>query len=120
MPPEPKASICPRTGTRTEACACGTCARRKRADDKYKTNTRDVLALLGMIAGYVDTHMDQPEAKRDWANVGDAVHLRDQLMTIVVGFAVQPDGEESLARRRIEEALCESDEDVAEALIDAL
>ena len=41
-------------------------------------------------------------------------------MEIAVGFAVGPDGEEQVARRRIEEALCAGDEHVGEALIDAM
>jgi hypothetical protein len=120
MAPESEASICPSTGTRTEACACAACARRKRADDKYRVNIRDAMALLGLVASCVDSHPSQPLGEATWAHVGDATHLRDQLMQIAMGFALRPDGDEQDARRRIEEALCEGDDDVEEALIDAL
>lgn len=113
-------SLCERTLTRAEACACGACARRKSADEKYRANKRDVLALLDLIAGCVENHPRHVFEKATWANVGDIAHLRDRLMEIAVGFAVGPDGEEQVARRRIEEALCAADEDVGEALIDAM
>ncbi|MBN1773597.1 MAG: hypothetical protein JXB32_20205 [Deltaproteobacteria bacterium] len=113
-------SLCERTQTRTEACACGACARRKPPDEKYRANRRDVQALLDLIAGCVDNHPHLAVDRPTWANVGDVAHLRDRLMEIVVGFAVGPDGEEQVARRRIEEALGTDDEHVGEALIDAM
>jgi hypothetical protein len=113
-------SLCERTQTRTDACACGTCARRKSPDEKYQPNKRDVMALLDLIAGCVENHPRHVFEKATWANVGDIAHLRDRLMEIAVGFAVGPDGEEQTARRLIEEALCADDEHVGEALIDAM
>ena len=113
-------SLCERTQTRTEACACSTCARRKSPDEKYQPNKRDVMALLDLIAGCVENHPRHVFEKATWANVGDIAHLRDRLMEIAVGFAVGADGEEQVARRRIEEALGTDDEHVGEALIDAM
>ena len=113
-------SLCERTQTRAEACACGTCARRKSPDEKYQTNKRDMLALLDLIAGCVENHPRHVFEKATWANVGDAAHLRERLVEIAVGFGLGPDGDEQAARRRIEEALCTDDEHVAEALIDAV
>jgi hypothetical protein len=113
-------TICERTGTRSEACACGACARRTAPDDKYRANKRDVLALLDLVAGCVDCHPRQPTGEAAWGHVGDIAHLRDRLMEIAVGFALGPDGDEQAARRRLEEALCAEDDDVAEALIDAM
>jgi hypothetical protein len=112
--------FCERTQTRTEACACGTCARRKSPDEKYQPNKRDVMALLDLIAGCVDNHPSQAFEKPTWGHVGDIAHLRDRLMTIAMGFALGPDGDEQAARHRIEEALCADDEHVGEALIDAV
>ena len=117
--PEPKTPICPSTGTRTEACACAACGRRKKATEKYKANIRDALALMGLIAGFANNEVDR-EDRATWAQVGDAAHLRDRLMQIAMGLALRPDGDEGEARRRIEEALCAGDDEVAEALIDAL
>jgi len=114
------ASICERTHTRTEACACSACARRKAPDDKYRANKRDVLALLDLVAGCVDNHPRQPTGEATWGHVGDIAHLRDRLMEIAIGFALGPDGDEQAARRRIEDALCTDDEHVGEALIDAM
>ena len=116
---EARAAICSRANTRTEACACGVCARRKSPDEKYRANNRDVLALLDLIAGCAENHPRQVFEKATWANVGDIAHLRDRLMEIAVGFGLGPNGDEQAGRRRIEEALCTED-DVAEALIDAV
>jgi len=113
-------TICPRTGTRTGACACGACARRQSPDAKHATNKRDVLALLDHIAGCVDNHPSQVFERATWGNVGDIAHLRERLMEIAVGFGLGPDGDEQAARHRIEEALCTEDEHVGEALIDAM
>jgi hypothetical protein len=55
-----------------------------------------------------------------WGHVGDAAHVRERLLEIAIGFALGPDGEEQVARSRIEEALCTEDEHVGEALIDAM
>ena len=114
------AAICTRTRIRREACGCGACARGASPDVKHRTNKRDVLALLDLIAGCVENHPRQVFEKATWANVGDVAHLRDRLMEIAVGFGLGPDGDEQAARRRIEEALCAEDENVAEALIDAM
>jgi len=116
----PTAAICARTQTRSEACACGACARRKSPNEKHRANKRDVLALLDLIAGCVDCHPSQPQGDATWGQVGDIAHLRDRLMEIAVGFGLGPDGDEQAARRRIEEALCTEDEHVGEALIDAM
>jgi hypothetical protein len=116
----PTAAICARTQTRSEACACGACARRQTPADKHRANKRDVLALLDLIAGCVDCHPSQPQGDATWGQVGDIAHLRDRLMEISVGFGLGPDGDEQAARRRIEEALCNEDEHVGEALIDAM
>ena len=113
-------AICARTQTRSEACACGACARRRSPGDKHRANKRDVLALLDLIAGCVDCHPSQPQGDATWGQVGDIAHLRDRLMEIAVGFGLGPDGDEQAARRRIEEALCTEDEHVGEALIDAM
>jgi len=112
--------ICPRTATRTDACACGACARRQSPDAKHAANKRDVLALLDHIAGCVDNHPSQLFDKATWGHVGDIAHLRERLMEIAVGFGLGPDGDERAAQRRIEEALCTEDEHVGEALIDAV
>ena len=117
---EPAVSICARTQTRSDACACGTCARRQSPDDKHRANKRDVLALLDLIAGCVDCHPSQPHGDATWGHVGDIGHLRGRLMEIAVGFGLGPEGDEQAARRRIEEALCTEDEHVGEALIDAV
>ena len=116
----PRAATCDRTQTRREACACGACARHQTPDAKHGANKRDVLALLDLIAGCVDCHRSQPHGDATWGHVGDIAHLRGRLMEIAVGFALGPDGDEQAARRRIEEALCTEDENVAEALIDAM
>ena len=117
----PTVPICARTHTRVEACACGDCARRRSPDDKHRANKRDVLALLDLIAGCVDCHPSQPQGENaTWGHVGDIAHLRSRLMEIATGFALGPDGDEQVARRRIEEALCTEDEHVGEALIDAM
>ena len=113
-------AICARTKTRAEACACGGCARRQTPDAKHRTNKRDVLAVLDLIAGCVDCHPSQPHGDATWGHVGDIAHLRERLMEIAVGFALGPDGDEQAARRRLEEALCTEDEHVGEALIDAM
>jgi len=113
-------AICPRTGTRTSACACGACARRQSPDTKHITNKRDVLMLLDLIAGCVENHPSQLFDKATWGHVGDIGHLRERLMEMAVGFGLGPDGDERLARQRLEEALCTEDEHVAEALIDAV
>ena len=68
---EPAVSICARTQTRSDACACGTCARRQSPIDKHRANKRDVLALLDLIAGCVDCHPSQPHGDATWGHVGD-------------------------------------------------
>jgi len=114
------AGICDSTNTRTEACACRACAHRKSPDEKHRANKRDVMALLDLIAGCVENHPRQAFDHATWGHVGDIAHLRDRLMEIAVNFAVEPDGDEQAARRRLEEALCADDEYVGEALIDAV
>lgn len=114
------AVICSRTQTRSDACACGACARRQSPDDKHRANKRDVLALLDLISGCVDCHPSQPHGDASWGHVGDIAHVRERLMEIALGFGLGPDGDEHAARRRIEEALCTEDEHVGEALIDAM
>ena len=116
----PATSICTHTQTRSEACACGFCSRRRSATDKHRTNKRDVLALLDLIAGAVESHPSQPRGEAKWDHVGDMAHLRQGLMEIAVGFALRADGDEDAARRRLEEALGTDDEHVGEALIDAM
>jgi len=116
----PLVSICTRTQTRSDACACGACARRQSPDDKHRANKRDVLALLDLIAGCVDWHPSQPHGDASWGHVGDIAHVRERLMEIAVSFGLGPDGDEHAARRRIEEALGTEDEHVGEALIDAV
>ena len=111
-------SICPRTQTRTAACACGACG--KSPEAKHAANKRDVLALLDLLAGCVENHPRMGVARPTWANVGDVAHLRGRLLELATGFALGPDGDEEAARRRIEEGLCAGDEDVAGALIDAM
>ena len=111
-------SICTRTQTRTEACACGACG--KSPEAKHAANKRDVLALLDLIAGCVENHPSQSFERATWGHVGDIAHLRSLLMEIATGFALGPDRDEQAARRRIEEALCTEDDEVAGALIDAM
>lgn len=98
-------AICARTETRSEACACGACARGSSPDAKHRANKRDVRALLDLIAGCVEYHPSQQIEHVKWAHVGDAAHLRERLMDIAVGFALGPDGDERDARHRLEEAL---------------
>ena len=109
--------ICTRTQTRTEACACGACG--KSPEAKHAANKRDVLALLDLIAGCVETPC-QPFERATWGHVGDIAHLRSRLMEIATGFALGPDRDERAAQRRIEEALCAEDDEVGGALIDAM
>lgn len=116
----PTVSICARTQTRSDACACGTCAHRQSPTDKHRVNKRDVLALLDLIAGCVDCHPSQPHGDATWGHVGDIAHLRDRPMEIAVGFGLGPEGDERAAQRRIEEALCTEDEQLGEALIEAM
>ncbi len=111
--------ICDRTQTRTEACMCGRCGRGS-PDAKLAANKRDVLALLGLIAGCVDCHPKLVADKPTWSLAGDVAHLREQLVAIATGIALTPDGSEQAARRGIESALGTDDEDVAEALINAM
>lgn len=112
--------ICTRTQTRREACCCGTCARRKTPDAKRCANKRDALALLDLIAGCIENHPREQLDRATWGHVGDAAHTRERLLEIAIGYALGPDGDEQDARRRIEEALCAGDEEVGEALIDAM
>jgi hypothetical protein len=114
------AAICTRTRTRSEACGCSTCARGATPNAKHLANKRDVFALLDLIAGCVDCHPSQPHGDATWGHVGDIAHLRERLVEIAVGFGLGPDGDEQSARHRIEEALCTDDENVGEALIDAM
>ena len=116
----PATSICTHTQTRSEACACGHCARRRSPTDKHRVNKRDVLALLDLLAGCVENHPSQPRGEANWGHVGDMAHLREGLMEIAIGFALRADGDEEAARRRLEDALCAEDEHVGEALIDAM
>jgi hypothetical protein len=113
-------AICPRTKTRCDACACGACARGKAPDAKRRANKRDALALLDLIAGCIENHPREQVDRVTWGHVGDAAHVRERLLEIAIGYALGPDGDEQLARRRIEEALCTDDEHVGEALIDAM
>ncbi len=55
-----------------------------------------------------------------WGHVGSAASLPEKLMELAVGLAIGPDGCEQAARSRLEEALCAADEDVGDALIDAI
>jgi hypothetical protein len=112
--------ICARTQTRREACACGGCTRGKTPSAKRCANKRDALALLDLIAGCIENHSREQVDRTTWGHVGDAAHVRERLMEIAIGFALGPEGDEQGARRRIEEALCAEDEDVGEALIDAM
>ncbi len=111
-------AICDRTHTRTEACMCGRCGRGS-PDAKLAANKRDVLALLDLIAGCVECH-PKMVGEPSWGLAGDLAHLRQQLVAIATSIALGPDGEESAARRGIEAALCEGDEHVADALINAM
>ncbi len=113
-------AICPRTGTRTESCACGACTRRQSPDAKHAANKRDVLALLDLIAGCVDNHPSQVFETATWGRVGDIAHVRARLMEIAIGFGLGPEGDEQEARRRIEETLGTEDDHLGEALIDAM
>lgn len=113
-------AICSRTKTRRVACACGTCARGVSPDTKRRANQRDALALLDLIAGCIENHPHEQVDRVTWGHVGDAAHVRERLLEIAIGYALGPDGDEQLARRRIEEALCTDDEHVGEALIDAM
>jgi hypothetical protein len=83
-------------------------------------NKRDALALLDLIAGCIENHPREQVDRVTWSHVGDAAHMRERLLEIAIGYALGPDGDERLARCRIEEALCTNDEDVGEALIDAM
>ena len=114
------ATICTRTQTRTEACACGNCGGATSANDKFAANKRDALALLDLIAGCVENHPSQPHGDATWGHVGDIAQLRERLMAIATGFALQRNGDEQAARRSLEEALCVDDENVADALIDSM
>ncbi len=114
-----RSAICDRTQTKTDACLCGRCGRGS-PDAKLATNRRDVLALLELMAGCVDCHPKLVAEKPTWSLAGDTAHLREQLVAIAAGIALGPDGEEGAARRGIENALGADDEDVAEALIDAM
>ena len=113
-------AICSRTKTRREACACGACARGTPPDAKRRANKRDALALLDLIAGCIENHPREQVDHVTWGHVGDSAHVRERLIEIAIGFALAPDGDEQAARSRIEEALCTDDEDVGEALIDAM
>jgi len=113
-------AICSRTKTRRAACACGACARGASPDTKRSANQRDTLALLDLIAGCIENHPREQVDRVTWAHVGDAAHVRERLLEIAIGYALGPDGDEQLARRGIEEALCMDDEHVGEALIDAM
>jgi len=113
-------AICSRTKTRRAACACGTCARGTSPDAKRRANQRDALALLDLIAGCIENHPREQVDRVTWGHVGDAAHMRERLLEIAIGFALGPDGDEQIARSRIEEALCTEDEHVGEALIDAM
>ena len=106
--------------TRSEACACGACARGTTPAAKYETNKRDVLALLDFIAGCVENHPRHAFETARWGNVGDIAHVRSRLMEIAVGYAIGADNSEESARRRLEDALGEDDEHVAEAMIEAV
>ena len=106
--------------TRSEACACGACARGTTPAAKYETNKRDVLALLDFIAGCVENHPRHAFETARWGNVGDITHIRGRLMEIAVGYAIGADNSEESARRRLEEALGEDDEHVTEAMIEAV
>lgn len=109
-----------RTKTRRDACACGACARGVSSDIKRRANQRDALALLDLIAGCIGNHPREQVDGVTWGHVGDAAHVRERLLEIAIGYALGPEGDEQLARRRIEEALCTDDEHVGEALIDAM
>ena len=113
-------AICSRTKTRRGACACGACARGISPDTKRRANQRDALALLDLIAGCIENHPREQVDHVTWAHVGDAAHVRERRLEIAIGYALGPDGDEQLARRRIEEALCTDEEHVGEALIDAM
>jgi hypothetical protein len=113
-------AICSRTKTRPAACACGACARGKTPDAKRRANQRDALALLDLIAGCIENHPREQVDRVTWGHVGDAAHVRERLLEIAIGFALGPDGDEQIARSRIEEALGTDDEHVGEALIDAM
>ena len=112
-------AICERTQTRTGACMCGRCGRGS-PDAKLAANKRDVLALLDLIAGCVECHPKLVADNATWSLAGDMAHLREQLVAIAASIALGPDGEERAARRGIEDALGASDDDVADALIDAM
>lgn len=113
-------AICPRTKTRKEACSCGACARGTSPDIKRRANQRDAIALLDLIAGCIENHPREQVDRVTWGHVGDAAHVRERLLEIAIGYALGPEGDEQLARHRIEEALCTDDEHVGEALIDAM
>ena len=114
------AAICTQTGRRREACSCGGCAHGAKPDAKQRANKRDALALLDLIAGCIENHPREQVDHVTWVHVGDAAQLRERLLEIAMGYALGPDGSEENARRRIEEALCEGDEHLGEALIDAM
>jgi hypothetical protein len=76
--------------------------------------------LLDLIAGCIENHPREQVDRVTRGHVGDAAHIRERLLEIAIGYALGPDGDEQLARRRIEEALCTDDEHVGEALIDAM
>lgn len=113
-------AICTRTNTRSEACCCGACARGATPDAKRSANKRDALALLDLLAGCIENHPREQVEHVTWGHAGDAAHLREKLLELAVSYALGPDGSETDARRRIEEALSEDDEHVGEALIDAM
>ncbi|MFW6337162.1 MAG: hypothetical protein ACOC3G_08535 [Phycisphaeraceae bacterium] len=83
--------------TRSEACACGACARGTTPAAKYETNKRDVMALIDFIAGCVENHPRHAFETARWGNVGDIAHVRGRLMEIAVGYAIGADNSEFLA-----------------------
>jgi hypothetical protein len=114
------AAICTHTQKRRDACHCGACIGGQSPAMKRRANQRDALALLDLIAGCIENHPREQVARVTWGHVGDAAHVRERLMEIAVGFALGPEGDERVARLRIEEALCADDEHLGEALIEAM
>lgn len=130
---------CELTGIRPEVCRCRPCNLDRTIEAKHRANKRDVHALIDLVAGAVDCHSmlllggDEP-AQADQLALMCCV--REYLMTMAIEIACWSIGHDkapsrvaqrqarreaiAVARRRLELALCVPDEDVGEALIDAM
>lgn len=117
-PTSPTRSICEYTLKRSEACACGGCARFKTADAKLRANNRDILALLNAIARRIQER--ESLARATWGHVGTAADVRERLLQVAISLSLADRDDEQAARRRLEEALCADEDSVSAKLADAI